>query len=107
MLHRSASNKVIDLQTASKVRVTVEQMVWFKMRNQQTLTLETRYDNATNEYVGILTGLGGPPVTKRFATPYAFREWLETLEHDLAKERWTPDGAHVLPDGWRDKPWSL
>ena len=61
-------------------------MVWFYMRNQQTLTLETRYDNATHEYVGILTGLAGPPLTKRFATPDAFREWLETLDRDLAAQ---------------------
>jgi hypothetical protein len=83
-------------------------MVWFYTRNKQSLTLETRYDNETHEYVGILTGLGGPAITKRFPTPEAFREWLEVLQRDLAADQWTPDGLpHILPDGWRDRPWSL
>lgn len=83
-------------------------MVWFYTRNQQSLTLETRYDNATDEYIGILTGLAGPPVTKRFANADTFRDWLESLERDLAAQQWKADGApHILPDGWRDKPWSL
>lgn len=83
-------------------------MVWFYTRNQQSLTLETRYDNVTHEYVGILTGLAGPPVTKRFSSADAFRDWLETLDRDLGAQNWKPDGTpHILPDGWRDKPWSL
>ena len=83
-------------------------MVWFYTRNQQSLTLETRFDNATNEFVGILTGLTASPVTKRFSTVEGFRNWIEAMERDLAEQQWKADGApHVLPDGWRDKPWSL
>ena len=84
-----------------------DEMVWFYTRKHESLTVETRYDNDTHEYVGILTGLTGGLITKRFATPDAFREWLETLERDLAEQQWRSDGMHVLPDGWRDKPWSL
>jgi len=30
------------------------------------------------------------------------------MEGELAREHWTPDGPpHILPDGWRDKPWKL
>ncbi len=83
-------------------------MVWFYTRRRQSITLETRYDNATHEYVGILTGIGGPPMTKRFSTPESFTEWIVSLERDLLAEDWTPDGPpHVLPDGWRDNPWRL
>ena len=83
-------------------------MVWFYTRNQQSLTVETRYDNSTNEFVGILTGLAGPRITKRFSTAEAFREWLESLERQLADQKWKADGEpHILPDGWRDKPWAL
>jgi hypothetical protein len=83
-------------------------MLWFYTRNQQSLTLETRYDNATHEYVAVLTGLAGEPVTKRFTSSEAFQEWIVTLESELAAGKWTADGPpHILPDGWRDKPWSL
>ena len=82
-------------------------MVWFYTRRQQSLTIETRYDNATSEYVGIVTGFAAEPITKRFATPDAFREWLEGLDRDLSAQQWQSDGMHVLPDGWRDRPWSL
>ena len=83
-------------------------MVWFYTRNQQSLTLETRYDNMADEFVGILTGLAGPPITKRFRTADAFRVWIEGLERDLGEQQWKADGPpHILPDGWRDKPWAL
>ncbi len=83
-------------------------MLWFYSRRHEKLTLETRYDNATQEFVGTLTGLGGPPIEKRFASPEAFREWIVGIEQDLAAQQWKADGGpHILPDGWRDKPWSL
>ena len=83
-------------------------MVWFYTRHQQSLTLETRYDNATREYVAVLTGLGGAPITKRFTRPEAFQEWIDKMEAELTAGQWTANGPpHILPDGWRDKPWSL
>jgi len=81
-------------------------MVWFFSRNQRSLSIETRYDNETHEFVAIVTGLAGPTITKRFSTPEAFGEWLLMMEGELAREHWTPDGPpHILPDGWRDRPW--
>jgi len=83
-------------------------MVWFYKRDQQSLSLETRYDNERHEFVGTLIGVGSQPITKRFATADPFREWLESMERDLAAQNWQADGSpHMLPDGWRDKPWSL
>lgn len=83
-------------------------MLWFYSRNQQSLSIETRFDNVSREFVGTVTGLAGPPITKRFSTPDAFREWLLEMERDLASQQWQADGQpHVLPDGWRDAPWRL
>lgn len=83
-------------------------MVWFYTRDRQSLTLETRYDNTTNEFVAVLTGLAGSPITKRFASSEAFQEWIDTIEHDLTAGKWVANGPpHILPDGWRDKPWAL
>ena len=80
-------------------------MLWFYTRDNESLTVETRYDNDTLEYVAVITDHGTPGETKRFATAAAYREWLVSLEQDLAEERWMPDGApHILPDGWPDKP---
>jgi len=82
-------------------------MVWFYRRKAQALTLETRFENATGEYVATVTGRGGPPMTVRFASSEAFRDWLLAQERELLAEQWTADGAHVLPDGWRHAPWKL
>ena len=79
-------------------------MIWFYSRDNKSLRLETRYDNDTLEYVGLLTHPDGRHESKRFTTVDAFREWLVTLEDELAEEHWTPTGApHILPDGWPDK----
>jgi hypothetical protein len=76
-------------------------MLWFFSRDNDSLRLETRYDNDTLEYVGLLTHPDGRHESKRFTTVDAFRDWLVTLEDELAAEHWTPTGApHVLPDGW-------
>ena len=79
-------------------------MIWFYSRDQDSLRLETRYDNDTLEYVGILTHPDGKQETKRFATVDTFRAWLVTLEEELAADQWTASAApHVLPDGWPNK----
>lgn len=80
-------------------------MLWFYTREHDSLQLETRYDNETLEYVGILTYPDGHQDIRRFRTATSFRTWLVSLEHDLTAQQWTPDGApHLLPDGWPDKP---
>ena len=80
-------------------------MLWFYTREKQSLTVETRYDNETKEYVATIIGLAGVQDTRRFKTAETFREWLLTLERNLTEENWRPDGSpHVLPDGWPDKP---
>ena len=78
-------------------------MLWFYTRNRDSLRIETRYDNLTQEYVGIVTHPGGGHEAKRFRTVDEFRAWLVGLERELATQQWIPDGApQVLADGWPD-----
>jgi hypothetical protein len=80
-------------------------MLWFYARNRVSLSLETRFDNETAEYVAIVYHPDGRRQTERFDTREAFHEWLVTTEQTLASDHWKPDGPpHVLPDGWPDKP---
>jgi len=79
-------------------------MLWFYTRDEQSLRLETRYDNDTQEYVAIVLRAGGQPETKRFTTGDAFHAWLRSLEQTLTAEHWASDGSpHILLDGWPDK----
>ncbi len=79
-------------------------MLWFYTRAHDSLRLETRYDNETREYVGILTYPDGHQHARRFDTADAFRTWLESLDRDLTEQHWAPDGPpHILPTGWPDK----
>ncbi|HET9833608.1 MAG TPA: hypothetical protein VFP91_17930 [Vicinamibacterales bacterium] len=41
-------------------------MIWFYTRDQDSLRLETRYDNDALEYVGILTQPDGTQPSRRF-----------------------------------------
>jgi hypothetical protein len=79
-------------------------MLWFYERDHVSLRLETRYDNDTAAYVGILHHPDGRQETQRFDNRDAFRAWLVSVEQHLEAERWTRDGPpDLLPDGWPDK----
>jgi len=58
-------------------------MLWFYTHDCESLSLETRYDNDTLDYVGILTQPDGRQDTLRLPTANAFREWLVTLDAKL------------------------
>jgi hypothetical protein len=80
-------------------------MVWFYRRDGSSLSLETRFDNDTAEYVAAVVYPDGRQQIERFRTREAFRERLMALEQQLQHEHRASDGpAHVLPDGWPDKP---
>ncbi len=79
-------------------------MLWFFTREQQSLTVETRYDNVTDEYVATLIGATVAPELVRFKTAEACRLWLAALERNVLADGWNPEGApHVLPDDWPHK----
>ena len=80
-------------------------MVWFYKRDQASLSVETRYDNQTAEYLAIVVRPDGLKQSERFRTREAFREWLMALEQQLQYDQWVADGpVHGLRDGWPHKP---
>jgi hypothetical protein len=81
-------------------------VIWFFERPPQTICLETRYDNDTNEYVAIVTDPDGRDTTERFADAESFRNWLTAWEATMEAERWRGTGTPVVvPDGWpRQRP---
>ncbi|MGB7220035.1 MAG: hypothetical protein WBD07_14655 [Vicinamibacterales bacterium] len=79
-------------------------MLWFFDRNDQHLRLETRYDNATSEYVLVVNWPDGREDTERFTDREAYRQRLAVMESRLEAERWMRHGPPViLPDGWPDR----
>jgi hypothetical protein len=80
-------------------------MLWFFDRDDESLKLETRYDNETSEFVAVVRYPNGVEHEKRFADAGEFRTWLQGFERDLALQRWTGRGGPViLAHGWPDEP---
>ena len=80
-------------------------MLWFYRRDQASLSLETRYDNDASQYVAIVVHPDGRRDIERFDRRESFAAWVIAFEKRVDAERWAPDGpAHILPDGWPDKP---
>ncbi len=78
--------------------------MWFFERDDQSLHLETRYDNDTGEFVAIVYWPDGTEKTERFTELAAYRTRLIALERQLEDERWARKGGPViLPDGWPDR----
>ena len=63
-------------------------MVWFFERDSESLRLETRYHNGTNEFVAVVHWVSAPKQIERFPDATEFRAWLAAFEEGLAKERW-------------------
>jgi hypothetical protein len=61
-------------------------MVWFYRRDGSSLSLETRFDNDTAEYVAAVVYPDGREQIERFRTREAFRERLMALEQQLQHE---------------------
>lgn len=73
-------------------------MLWFFERNDESLKLETRYDNDTSELVAIVRYPDGREQTERFTELAACRKWLVDLENALEGEMDTQRPAG-LPAG--------
>ncbi len=79
-------------------------MLWFFERDDESLKLETRYDNDTSEFVVVVRDPDGREHTKRFTESDAYGAWLEAFERDLEHKRWTRrHGPMVIPDGWPNR----
>jgi hypothetical protein len=78
-------------------------MLWFYSRNRDLVRLETRYDNDTQEYIGVVTHSDSRQ-TERFSTLEEFRAWLIAIERQLVDAQWFLKGTpQILPNGWPDK----
>jgi hypothetical protein len=80
-------------------------MLWFFDRAAESLSIETRYDSGTSEFIFIVLFPDGRERTERFADAESFGVWLRAFERHLAGENWTNRGGPVmLPSGWKDDP---
>ena len=76
-------------------------MLWFFDRDAESLTLETRYDDAQSKFVAVVRYPDGSEQTERFATLDDFRRWLDAFDELLQQENWRGRGQPVvLPYGW-------
>jgi hypothetical protein len=80
-------------------------MLWFFERDDETLRLETRFDNDTSEFVVIVRYPDGHQHTERFSDLAEFGNWVKAFEGTLEHQRWTRPGHGpiFLPDGWPKK----
>jgi hypothetical protein len=79
-------------------------MIWFFERSEESLRVETRYDNDAREIVVVIHWPDGREQTERFTSPEACRIWLLAWERTLEGQRWKLKGPPVLlPYGWLSK----
>ena len=81
-----------------------DHMIFFFDRDQETLQLETRYDNAAAAFVAVVTDSDGEVRTERFATLEQFQAWLVAFERRLYEQNWVGrTSPTILPYGWPDR----
>jgi hypothetical protein len=80
----------------------IDHMIWFFRRGHQALQLETRFDNASKEYVIVTMWADRPAVTERFHDFAQFRTRVFALEQELDAAQWKQAASPtIIPDGWR------
>jgi len=77
-------------------------MLWFFQRDEQTLRIETRYDNETSLYVARIHHPDGREETEWFQNLETFQHWLNHFEERLRMDRWAArqPGPEFMKDGW-------
>jgi hypothetical protein len=75
-------------------------MLWIFERDEESLRLETHYDNDAREFVLVMHRPNGQQI-ERFRDTVTFRERLEALETQLAADHWKQQGPLLLHDGWK------
>ena len=76
-------------------------MLWFYRRDDELITVETRVDNTTREYILVMQTADHQQTIERFKDLTAFNERLLQAEQKLARDRWSQSGPPVvLLDGW-------
>lgn len=75
-------------------------MLWIYERSNQTLHVETRFDEINKEYLLILRPLDGTEQVERFPDSASFQVRLSNLEQQLEAEHWETQSAVAMHDGW-------
>lgn len=76
-------------------------MIFFFERDDESLRLETQYDEKSGEYVVEINYADGQKRVERFKDMEAFRVWIETFDRELSFEHWVSrSGPIILPYGW-------
>jgi hypothetical protein len=76
-------------------------MLWFFERDEESLRIETRFDNDTEEFVVLVHWRDRPKQIERFQDAESCRTWLTTFETQLESEGWkTGRSPRVLGSGW-------
>lgn len=78
-------------------------MLWFFERDNQSIRVETRYENTSSALVVIVKWPDGREQTERFTDHESCRAWLVAFDNALEADRWIPSGPVILPYGWPDK----
>ena len=77
-------------------------MVWFFARGNDSVRVETRFDNSTQEFVLDVAWANRPVETERFTDLKAFQDRVTAVEKRLEAESWAQVGnPEILPHGWR------
>jgi hypothetical protein len=77
-------------------------MVWFFARGNDSVRVETRFDNSSAEYVLEIAWANRPVETERFKDQTAFQQRVTAIEARLEAESWAQIGnPEILPHGWR------
>ncbi len=77
-------------------------MIWFFGRGNETTQVQTRFDNASREYVLEISRGKGEPELERFKDLAAFETRVRALEDELRANAWIQvGGPDIVPEGWR------
>ena len=77
-------------------------MIWFFARGNEAVRVETRFDNASGEYVLEIEWPNKPLEIERFRDHAAFEARVAGIEARLRTESWAQvGGPEILREGWR------
>lgn len=77
-------------------------MIWFYVRGDESLTVETRFDNPTSSFELVWHQPDGTRTVEQFSTEDPFRARIEEVQAALSAERWLRSGPpQIQSDGWR------
>jgi hypothetical protein len=77
-------------------------MVWFFAKGNDSVRIETRFDNTAREFVLEVVWPDRPLATERFSNLDKFQSRVLALEAQLEAEAWAQVGnAAIQPHGWR------